>query len=158
MVTCFQEEVTMNVAVGTWSGLDLRRVCCQLWCVPLESTAMGIYRWQGSRAALADEDGLDAAVRYITGIARVHVALRNFRTAGGILRPNRTQRLQLSITGRATTLAIASLLRYSHTHVHSPGRPLMELPAYGPKQACLAVAQQMETKWYNCWTTCPMAV
>ena len=41
VVTGFQDEVTVNMAVGTWSGLDLRRVCCQEWCV--KSTNMGCF-------------------------------------------------------------------------------------------------------------------
>ena len=44
VVTGFRQEVTVTVAIGTWSGLDLKKVCSQRWCVPLNSTNMSVYR------------------------------------------------------------------------------------------------------------------
>ena len=102
MVTGFQEDVTVTVAVGTWSGLDLRNACCLQWGVPLNSTSMGVYRWQGAVAPLADEDGLDGAVSYVNGTASVHVRRRNFRTSGGSPDCRRKQRQQLSNSGYNT--------------------------------------------------------
>ena len=64
LVTGLHEDASVRVAVGAWSGLDLRMVCCQIWCVPLESTGMGLYQWQGSLAVLTDVGPLEPALSY----------------------------------------------------------------------------------------------
>ena len=114
VVTGFQEEVTVAVAVGTWSGLDLRNACCLQWGVTLNSTRMGVYRWQGAVAPLADEGGLDGAVSYVNGKASVHVKRRNFHTSGGTPDCRRKQRLQLSKSGYNTgDCFIAAVLKHT---------------------------------------------
>ena len=75
---------------------------------------MGVYRWQGAVAPLADEDGLDGAVSYINGTAGVHVRRRNFRTSGGTPDCRRKQRLQLSNSGYNTgDCFIAAVLKHT---------------------------------------------
>jgi hypothetical protein len=114
VVTGFQEDLTVTVVVGTWSGLDLRRACCQQWGIPLKSTNMGVYRWQGALAPLADKDGLDGAMSYVNGTTSVHVICRNFRTSGGTPERRRKQRLQLSNKGYNTgDCFIAAVLKYT---------------------------------------------
>ena len=118
VVTGFRQEVTATVAIGTWSGLALRRVCCQRWCVPHNTTDMGLYRWQGDLSPLADKDTLDGAVLYVEGVAPGSV----WRPVVFTLleaRPSTGGRSACSSQLRPTALAIASLLQCLHTHVHS---------------------------------------
>ena len=120
-----QENIKVEGAVGTWTGLDFRRVCCQRWCVPLASMSMGRDRWQGDRAALADEDSLDAAIDFGAADIEVHVARRNFRNAAAISVPGRTQRLQLSKTGHnAGNCFVAALL--AHTNPQPGSQPTID--------------------------------
>ena len=60
--------------VGAWTCLDLRKVCCQRWDVPLHSTDRTHWRWVGNRGTLEDAKRLEEANAWQRGDNKIYVS------------------------------------------------------------------------------------
>ena len=67
-------ELHVTVPVGAWTCLDLRKVCCQRWDVPLHSTDRTHWRWVGNRGTLEDAKRLEEANAWQRGDNKIYVS------------------------------------------------------------------------------------